>query len=507
MATITSIRGTLVENPGRRTAGSLGPCLLLAFTVLSSHSAVAQDWEIEPYVELIATYTDNLYLLQEGFEIADYVGQVNPGINIVRNEGRFTTDTSYRMQNLFFADDSDLNTIFHQLNAAATLEVAADTFFIDMDASIEQSVLDPTRPISTSNVITTSNYGDVTYFDVNPYLTQRLGSSSAYVRVDYTWGMGRYDDFGLQTFSRVDDFDQNSWSGYLGTAQQDSGFDWGFTYDHQFVDYETITDYKFERAGVMVAIPVARNLRLIALGGAESDVFAGRDLGGLDSDYWEVGFSVDSGDRNTFEVRVGERFFGDSLFGNFEYEGRAFSASVTYTENPTTSALSGPGSFEADFSVSDLDPIFDDALAADDIVIVPIRAEAYISKMLTARLEFSGARSLLYFAYDDEEREFVDVVEGLSGQQDGRSSFTFGFQYELGSRTVLDLNAALGRYDYPETDVKSDVTQIGAGISRRLGSETDLRVFVRHAEQEIDNVSGTGNYVENAIEVGLVKRF
>ncbi|HNP62606.1 MAG TPA: TIGR03016 family PEP-CTERM system-associated outer membrane protein [Woeseiaceae bacterium] len=469
--------------------------------------AAAQDWEIEPYIEVIATYTDNLYLLQKGFEISDYVGQVNPGINIVRNDGRFTTDTSYRMQNLFFADDSDLDTIFHQLNSSSTLELAAETFFIDVDAAIEQSILDPTRPISTSNVITTSNYGDVIYADINPYLVQRLGNSSAYARVDYTWGIGRYEDFGLQTFSRVDDFDQESWRAYLGTAQQETGFDWALTYDRQFVNYETISDYKFERAGAMTAIPLMRNIRLLLLGGFESDVFVGRDIGGLDSDYWEVGFSVNSGERNNFEVRVGERFFGRSYFGNFEYEGNNISATISYTENPTTSALSGPGSFDADFSVSDLDPIFDEDLAGDELIIVPIRAEAYISKMLSARIEVSGARSLLFLAYADEDREFIDLVDGLAGQEDGQDSLTLGYRYELGSRTELEFSVATGRYDYPFTDVHSDVVQIVLGVSRRLGSQTDLRASIRRSEQEIDNVSGFGDYVENAIEVGLVRRF
>lgn len=507
MATTINNKNSL---PATRARGAVPPSiwhLIFAIPAFYSSLAGAQDWEIEPYVEVIATYTDNLYLLQEGQEISDYVGQLNPGINIVRNEGRFTTDTSYRMQNIFFADDGDLDTIFHQLDSATILEIAAETFFIDIDASIEQSILDPTQPISTSNVITTSNYGDVTYVDVNPYVIQRIGNSSAYARVDYTWGIGRYEDFGLQTFSRVDDFDQETWNAYLGTADQESGFDWALTYDHQFVNYETISDYKFERAGASVAIPLMRNLRLLVMGGAESDVFAGRDIGGLDSDYWEAGFSISAGERNSLEIRTGERFFGKSYFGNFEYDGNSVVVSATFSENPTTSALSGPGSFDADFSVGDLDPVFEDPLATDELIIVPIRAEAYISRMLTARIELNGTRSLFYISFSDEDREFIEDVNGLAGQEDGQSALTLGFEYELGARTELELSAAKGRYEYPFTDVHSELVQVVAGVSRQLGSATDLRVALRHSDQEIDNVSGFGDYVENAIEIGLVRRF
>ena len=199
--------------------------LVLMLGASASNVAVAQQWNIEPFIELIATYTDNVFLAQDGLEESDYVGQINPGIVIEKDEGRFTTDLRYRMQSVFFESDSDLNAIYHQLNATATLDVAAEKFFIDADAAIDQSVVDPRRPIPSSNVVATQNLGDVFVANINPYFIQQFGRSSTYMRLDYVWGVGRYDGFGLDTFSNVDDFEQQQARFYLIERGHEGGGD------------------------------------------------------------------------------------------------------------------------------------------------------------------------------------------------------------------------------------------------------------------------------------------
>ena len=507
MATKPGVNTVRSASRGPATVRAFSVCLVLAFSGLLGQTAIAQDWQVDPFIELIATYTDNLYLFPEGLESPSYVGQVNPGISIVKDGGRFTTDTNYRMQVLFFSEDSDLNAIFHQLDADASLEVISESFFIDMDASIGQSVVDPRRPIPTSNVITTQNLGNVTFANINPYLVQQIGSSAAYVRADYIRGIGRYEDFEADSFSSVDNFTQTVWGFYLGTNEEETGFEWSLIYDYQFIDFEVTQDYKFERAGGAIGIPITRSFRVIALGGAESDFLKGRDVGGLDSEYWEVGFRVNGGQGNVFELRTGRRFFGTSYFGNLEYTGRRFSASMMYSENPRTSAMDGPGSDVSIFSVRGADPTFDDPPLADEVILVPIRTEPYISRMARARLEFNAGRSMLFLAYLDEEREFIDTGSELFGLTDGQRVLTAGYRYELGPRTELELNALMGRYDFAESGVITDIRQIVVGITRQLGSETSMRISVRRAEQVTDRDDEFGNYTENAIDLGLVKRF
>jgi uncharacterized protein (PEP-CTERM system associated) len=493
----------ILKGPARSSLAILA--LMLGTT--ANNLAVAQQWNIDPFIELVATYTDNVFLAQEGLEESDYVGQINPGIVIEKDEGRFTTDLRYRMQSVFFESDSDLNAIYHQLDATATLDVAAEKFFVAVDAAIDQSVVDPRRPIPTSNVIATQNLGDVSVANINPYFIQRLGQSTTYMRLDYVWGVGRYDGFGLDTFSNVDNFEQQQARFYLGTDDENTGFEWSATYDYQLVDYETVPEYRYERAGLAIGIPISRGFRIVALGGLESDLTESTSAGGLDADFWEAGFRWSSGRQNIVEFRGGERFFGNSYFANVQFVGRRFSTSIIYRENPTTSALDGLGSPVVPFSVEDGEQVFDDPIPADEIVVGPIRAEVYISKQLTARFEFRTGRSMLFLAYSDEERDFGDDPDTMEEIQDKQARVIFGYSYDVGPRTELGLTAAWTRYDYAETPTKTDVAAIYLSAIRQLGRETDLRISYRYARQETTSVAEFGNYTENAIDLGLVKRF
>lgn len=479
--------------------------ILLA--VLPNQQILAQDWTVDPFVELIATYTDNLFLDPDAIKTDDYIGQINPGLEIRKTGGRFTTDTYYRMQSLFFSEDSDFDTIFHQLSALATVEAIPERFFIDANATIDQSVVDPTQPIPISNVAATGNLGDVTIVNVNPYFIQRIGSSSAFLRADYINGIGRYDDFGQQTFSRVDDFNQDYYGFYLGSDEQETGFEWSLTYDKQDVDYEIITDYVYEQAGLSLAAPITRSFRLVALGGVESDLIVARDIGGLDSNYWQAGFRINAGRDKVLELRGGERFFGSTIFGNAEYVGRILSFSVSYTEEPTTSALDNLGIAAGDFTVNDGDPVLDDNIPIDDVFVIAPRAEVYVSKRLSGRIEFEGNRTLFSATYYDEKRDFIDLQEGLDDTEDRQTSIIATYVYEFGPRTDISLSANWIRYDFLDTDDESDVRQYVVSLLRRIGNDLEARLSVRYAEQESDTISGFGNYTENAIEIGLLKRF
>ena len=311
-------------------------CVFALFSPLQS--ADAQEWDFQPYIELAATYTTNLFLAEEGLEESDYIGQIVPGFSVVRDEGRFTTNTEYRAIGLFFASDSDLNTVYHQLRSASTLNAVAERFFVDVNASIEQAVVDPTATIPTSNVVATNNLGDVMTASVNPYYIQPLGSSEAFMRLDYAYDIVRYEDFGLETFSRVDDYDQQTGRFFLGTRQRDTGLEWSLSYNFQSIDYVNVEDYEYERAQAALGVQLSRSFRLIGLGGRETDLLEGRNIGGLDSEFWEVGFRINAGSNSVVEFRTGERFFGDSYFGNIEIEGRRVEFTASYTENPTTSA-------------------------------------------------------------------------------------------------------------------------------------------------------------------------
>ena len=252
--------------------------LVAAITLGLAGPAASQDWEIEPALEFVATYTDNLYLTPDGTETSSFVGQINPAILLQKDQGRFITDTGYRLQSVYFTEDSDLNGVFHNLNSSSTLALISDRFFIDINATIDQAVIDPRASIPTTNVVITDNLGDVYIGDLNPYFITPLGSR-VFLRLDYEWGIGRYDGFGLDDFSRVDDYTRDGAGFYLGTGQQESGFEWSLMYDGQEIDYEVVEDFRFERAQIAIGVPVTPQFRLVGMAGQESDLLVSRQAG------------------------------------------------------------------------------------------------------------------------------------------------------------------------------------------------------------------------------------
>ena len=109
-------------------------------------------------------------------------------------------------------------------------------------------------------------------------------------------------------------------------------------------------------------------------------------------------------------------------------------------------------------------------------------------------------------AYSDEDREFLESVDGEEGQEDGQASFTVGFRHELGARTELNISAGKARYEYQFTDVETELDLITAGIIRQMGREIDLQISVRHAKQEIDNNRDGKPDEFRTYEDGLLKK-
>ena len=508
MAAITDTSKIVNRTERRRPAPTQSAyCRVLITALLTLPSAAfAQQWEIEPSLEIIGTYSDNVFIAPPGLEESDFIWQVNPALTIRKDQGRLTTTTRYRLQSVNFQSDSDFNAIFHQLDSNATLAVATDRLFVDFNARIDQTVADPTQTVPASNVVATANIGDVTTANVNPYFVQPLGNS-VFVRLDYEYGIGRFDGFGVQTFSNVDDFEQQTGGFYLGTNQQESGFEWSLTYDYRNVDYELVPNFRNERAAVGITIPILRGVRLVTLGGLESDLISSTQAGGTDSDFWEAGFRFNAGDRNLLEIRAGERFFGTTIFGNAQYTGRRLTFSVVYRENPSTSALDGLGAPVAPFSVGDDDPVFDGPGAVDNITIQPVRAEAYVAKILTARLEMQAGRGELFLSWSDEDREFGATPGTIEGLNEGQQAATFGYNYPLGPRTDVGLDAAWTRFGFAGTATSIEVTSITLRALRRIGRQTNLTLSLRHAMQDSTSFSQFGNYDENAIDLGIVFTF
>ena len=194
---------------------ALPPILYVLFAVVlfGLSFLVSAEWEITPSLTLSETYTDNVSLgagllgagagvpVRPGEKRSDFVTQINPAISIVGSNRRFTLDSFYRMNNLIFAKDSDLNRIRHQLNSTATANIVEDFLFIDGSALIVQQNLSLLGPQTTSNVFATGNRANLKVFSVSPYIRYRF-QDIANTEVRYTRGIVQSGAGGLRNSER-----------------------------------------------------------------------------------------------------------------------------------------------------------------------------------------------------------------------------------------------------------------------------------------------------------------
>ncbi|HHJ80123.1 MAG TPA: TIGR03016 family PEP-CTERM system-associated outer membrane protein, partial [Candidatus Tenderia electrophaga] len=183
-----------VINPGRsikfccrdRYAPSLPLKAGLLF-VLGCLPAVAQsaDWDSTAKLALSEVYSDNIRL-SVADEESDSITTITPGFSLKGQGARLKLGIDYSMQNLFYAQNSDQNRIYHQLQASEQSELIKDLFYFDATASVSQRLSNPAASFARDNLNLTNNRGDVVTWQVEPYLKPNLG---AYVSAELRYSL------------------------------------------------------------------------------------------------------------------------------------------------------------------------------------------------------------------------------------------------------------------------------------------------------------------------------
>ena len=412
--------------------------ILIAFSAAFATSVKAA-WEIQPLIEARTTYTDNIEFEED--EDSEFVLELSPGINILKDEGRLQVDIDYLLQNFYFLDDSDLNSD-HQLDAFATYETIQDRFFIDAYTTIEQVLTSTDQVVSVDNINDTGNTTDELSAGIEPRWIQPLGSR-AVAEVSYLYEINRFEDETDEDgiAGDIDDNDRQRFLTTLGNQDPEADkFDWELGYQYEEVDFEDGDEILFRRSQLGLGYAVLPRLDIVGRYGYESNDFDtdGTDssLDDQDDDFWDLGFIAGLGSFTTLEVRRGERFFGNTWFGLLEVEGNKLRLTAQYEEEVELETFDtnnretfiGPVVIDNDIDL--------DVLGDNDSVFETQRWE------LTA--QYTVGKSTFAATFLNDDREFVDSADeeqfeayslGWIWQVTGRSAITTIFQWEESENT------------------------------------------------------------------------
>ncbi len=456
--------------------------LLLATACTLSAGAARAEVSFVPRIGVAGIYSDNIEIAPEGAEESEFVGLLAPGFTFEADTARFDARTAYEMQSLFFTDDSDRDSTFHEFDGRATLDVLRDALAVDATAQYTQQIVDPAREIPFSNVVPASgNRTDAATYRVNPYFQHRFGSA-ARVRVDYAHGGVQYSrDADILT----DDLTQQEAGLLIASVQNDTRLGWELSYDRDEVDYDLTPDAVFETAAAELEYRATPQFALLARGGLETDLESDLTDGNLDADFWEGGFRYAPGPRTSVEAAVGERFFGTAYRARAAFEGRAVRLAASYDESPDTS---GRAQLRVPF-VLDPSPVLGGA------PIVRITPEIYLGKSFAGDLVWAIGRSEFQLTAFSERREYLGTQD--VDQNRGAAS---EFRWRMGPRTTLRVSADWERIAYRATERSDDLYIAALGIERRVGPRSRASLSFQHSGRNTDDAAAAlFEYEENAV--------
>ncbi len=435
-------------------------------------------------------YTDNVTLAPPGEEESDWVTQIIPAVSYCRISSRLRAQVNYVGHVNFYANDSDRNDIYHNIDANSTAVLVPDNFFLDTGVGYGQATIDSRGAFSDDLALDTGNRTDALRVNVSPYYQQdlgRIGRSSA----RYRYSSVEYDE-------GVPDIERHSGSFTLVNPSEADTWSYVASYRTERVERDNREDPDwFDNAYLELGYLMTPRLRLLARGGAETDYLEDGTQDRLGSTYWDAGFRW-SDARTTLEARYGQRFFGDSYVFRFSRRASRLTASIQYNESPeVTDRLSFADPEDLGLPGQIFDPRIGEFIDTPRLTLS--ENEVYVRRRTTGALSYETARSEVNLAVFNEEREYI-----VTGNNEDRFGVDAYWRWQWLPRTSLIPRVTWERIDF--RDGQSDTIR-GAQISaaRLLSPKMQAGVTLRRQERS-SNVAAA-EYEENALILEITRLF
>jgi uncharacterized protein (PEP-CTERM system associated) len=481
-------------------------------------------WRIMPRLSLRETISDNIRLRPENDARSDFVTQINPGLLLTGIGRRYDVSVDYTMNNLIYAEQSNLTRTRHQLNARGTAELVENLFFVDGRALMFQQNASLFGPQALDNVNATGNRADIKMFTVSPYLRHRF-QDFASTELRYTHGIVQSDASALRNSQR------DGFQAGLNSGEAFRTLRWGFNYSNQMIHLERSNrDIELERSIGNLRYMVTPQFGLTATGGYERNSFISI-RGNTSSPTWTVGFTWDPSPRTSIVANAGKRFFGDTYFASARHRTRLTAWDLSYIEDITTfnqqaglggintagslNQLLNPGANPGNI-LSNTDFLLGQGIPGDALNFLTNRL--FLQKRLQASVAMNGASNTLVFrifnmtrqAYSPEEVD-IDLIGAANlallrhTRQTGANAL---WSYRISELTRAHLSGQYAKFYFLSTDRVDDIATVRLGLTRQLRqAQPNLNGMIELRHNQRDSNQAGADYRENAITASLNMSF
>ncbi len=489
------------------------------FFLMQVGYVAAGEWEFDPSLTVSETYTDNVRLGGRlipggiggigfggaGSEGGDMITQINPRLSFSGVGKRYEIRSDYMMNNLIFAQNSNLTRIRHRLNATGTAEILKDLFFVDGTARILQQNISLLAPQTTSNIFVTGNRANLRVYSVSPYLRHRFGNFAT-TEARYTWS---------KVESGANGFRNSQRDGYqfrLNSGERFGKLGWGFNYNNDRIHLKRFNrTIELERYIGNLRYNLTSRFSLTATGGYERNSFVSI-RGKPSSPTWTVGFIWAPNKRTDLKFSAGQRFFGDTYSASANYRTRLTTWRVLYSEDITTLNQQA-GQFGSFGSLGGLN-VGNLALGLSNF----LSNRVFLQRRFNATVTLNGSRNdltLRLFQLKRQPYTSEELDEDLLGfplffNDTKQLGGNVSWRYRVSPKTNLNMSFSFIRYDFLSANSRrNDNLIFTANVTRDFFPDlTGMLQYMRI--DRLSNIQQGSQNIDlsaNAVTVSLTKHF
>jgi uncharacterized protein (PEP-CTERM system associated) len=493
-----------------------------------------------PTLDTRVTWTDNGNASADDSR-AEWVFELSPGVEILRESGRATGEFRGRFRNvqhvhnLFASRDSDRGTSYIDLQGAGQYEAIENRLFIDADASISRSNTSVFAGRYADDPLSDNEDNEIRIYSIGPRLNFELGDSTrGTVRYLMRWfdgGEGSLSDQEVGTLTAQ-----------LGNPTAYRRLGWGLDYERTDTTYTDAVEQDFmqEIGRATLYFTATPELRLRAIAGRETNDYSVRD--GESENIYGAGFDWRPSGRTSLTATFEARLFGNGYDVQFSHRmpklGWLPSSrwDIAFVRDITSQIETLAGGYVLDPVFQSLLTLFDDPLfiaifpdadvRRDRLVqlyqelggqLNPVRSNLYyLERSARGGVSLIGARNVLTLTVERSDRERLNTLGGFSFGDDlsiferiETSSGVLSLSHRLSG--VSSLRASLlfedseGDGGIGGTQLQTERTVASIGLTTRLGAYTVGGLSYRHQRSNSDE--SEFEFTENAITASLAMRF
>lgn len=442
------------------------------------------EWHVRYNATASETFSDNIDQDPDGSREAGFVTRAGPGISISGESARVVGAINADLIGVYQAGGEDDGfSLDPAISGTSTTELASDTLFFDLSASVERRLLDP-RDATSGSGASTQNRDLVAVMTASPFLVHRLGDFA-----DVEWRY-RFSPVLVDSSGEGDSLNHDA-SLIISSGEGFSKFGWTLTNLAGLEDRSDESNIETASTDLGLRYSLWHGFALMAGVGYEHRIGDEDEDDNFNGVTWRGGFQYQPHSDLSFQASYGHSNNDDNLNASLDYEiGPKTSLTASYEEV----LESGQGRAVSDLERATIDPDTGEVIIRNDD---PFTFNDETTRSKTLRIGLSHEDGVNRFGFT-----------GLRGTDEGGSEgdeefyeAAISWSRSLSDELTFNTRASYEHSEFDEDNRTDDTYLATMGLNYQLSES--IGTFMSYSFQTRDSSDEEESFTENALTIGV----